>query len=150
MSSAGTAVRLVDCEGPAESVHRAPAISESMKMRHFQSLILFPALLSSLALALPADAQDSRIDQTLTLTQAEHVATDLKQGMTVSEVQKLLGTPRRTALKSDGNSANKPSKGTLQWTYTWANSSVQGSLRVDFASKAPDDWYVSSWDWVNF
>ena len=97
-----------------------------------------------------ADAQVSRTEPTLSLTQAEHNASDLKQGMTVDEVQKLLGKPRRTALKSDGNSAVTPSKGTLQWTYNWTSASAQGSLRVEFVSKTLEEWYVNSWEWLTY
>jgi hypothetical protein len=85
-------------------------------------------------------------DPTLSLSQAEHMSGDLRQGMTSAEVEKLLGRPRRTALKNDG----APSKGTLQWTYTWANPSGPGSLRVEFTSKSPDEWTVNSWEWASY
>ena len=98
-------------------------------------------------------AQTPRPDATLTLAQAERVAVDLRQGMTVDEVQKLLGKPRRTALKSDGYSANAPSKGTLQWTYSLSSASAQGGSqgnpRVEFVSKAQEEWYVNSWEWLS-
>jgi len=97
-----------------------------------------------------ADAQVSPSEATLSLAQAEHNAADLKQGMTVDEVQKLLGKPTRTALKSDSNSAATPSKGTLQWTYSWSSASSQGSLRVEFISKSLEEWYVNSWQWLTF
>jgi hypothetical protein len=86
----------------------------------------------------------------LSLSEAEHISGDLRQGMTADEVQKLLGRPRRTALKNDGAPSSASSKGTLQWTYTWANASGPGSLRVEFASKSPDEWTVNSWEWVGY
>ena len=57
--------------------------------------------------------------------QAERNAVELKQGMKLEEVEKLLGKPKRTALKSTasfatGSSAGELSQGTLQWTYVWA------------------------------
>ncbi len=98
----------------------------------------------------PAAAQASRPDTTFSLTQAEHVAADLKQGMTVDEVEKLLGKPRRTALKNDGGFAGSPAKGTLQWTYSWTSASGTGSLRVEFVSKSLEQWYVNSWEWLAY
>jgi outer membrane protein assembly factor BamE (lipoprotein component of BamABCDE complex) len=72
---------------------------------------------------------------------------DLKQGMSAEEVQRLLGKPRRTALKSGSTST----QGTLQWTYLWAGaSSSQGILQVEFAAKAPQAWYVDSWEWRSY
>jgi hypothetical protein len=43
----------------------------------------------------------------------ERMAADLKQSMSLNEVQKLLGKPSRTALKADANATNPPSKGTF-------------------------------------
>ncbi len=106
--------------------------------------------LATLLWVATAAAQSPGIDQAMSLAQAERVAGDLKPGMSPTDVQNLLGLPRRTALKSDGDPAGKTVRRTLQWTYTWANSSIKGSLRVDFSSRAADDWYVNSWDWVNF
>ena len=85
----------------------------------------------------------------MTLAQAERAAADLKQGMTLQEVQKLLGKPRRTALSTDGMFASTPSQKTLQWTYSWGGSS-EDSLRIQFAAKSPEDWHVSSWQWSNY
>ena len=100
--------------------------------------------------ASPAGAQASRPAAVLSLAQAEQVAVDLKQGMSAEEVQKLLGQPRRTALKSEGGFPNMPSQGTLQWTYSWTGSSTQGNLRVEFAAKIPDHWCVNSWEWTTY
>jgi hypothetical protein len=119
-------------------------------MRNLQSLGLLAAMLSFFLCASPANAQTPRPDATMNLAQAERVAGDLKQGMTVDEVQKLLGKPRRTALKSDGGLPGLPSKGSLQWTYNWTSASAQGNLRVDFLSKSPEEWYVNGWEWVAY
>ena len=82
------------------------------------------------------------------------MATDLKQGMSVEEVQTLLGKPRRTALRNNGSSTSAPWQGTLQWTYTWTAgpgaSSSESRLNVVFVAKAPDQWYVNSWEWVTY
>jgi hypothetical protein len=121
-------------------------------MRRSEFLVLLTALVSSLLLGSPAGAESSRPDPTLSLAQAERIAADLKQGMSLDDVQKLLGKPRRTALKSDGASPGS-SKGTLQWTYNWTNTSAQGNLRVEFASKSllsQDEWAVSSWEWLAY
>jgi hypothetical protein len=47
------------------------------------------------------------------VVQAERNAIELKQGMKLEEVEKLLGKPKRA-------SAGEPSQGTLQWSYVWA------------------------------
>ena len=71
--------------------------------------------------------------------------------MSLEEVQRLLGKPRRTALKTSGSSAATPGQGTLQWTYSWpgANSTL-GSLHVVFDAKAPEKWHVNSWEWSSY
>jgi hypothetical protein len=85
----------------------------------------------------------------LRLPQAERLAIELRQGMTLAEVEKLLGKPRRTALKADlYASAASASAGTLQWTYAWAGGPrVERTLQVTFLSGAPHLWRVSGWDW---
>lgn len=88
----------------------------------------------------PAGAQAS-------VAQAERNSVSLKQGMTLEEVQKLLGKPKRTALKNTGNAASEAWQGTLQWTYVW---SPDHTLQVVFAAKTPDQWYVNSWDWSTY
>jgi len=105
------------------------------------------------ALSLPwspsTEAEPSHAAKNLSLAQAERNAVELKQGMSAGDVQKLLGKPRRTTLKSNALGAN--AQGSLQWTYSWTGaSSSGGSLRVDFSAKAPDEWYVSSWDWATY
>jgi hypothetical protein len=111
------------------------------------ALVVALATLPSFLWASSTDAQALQPASVLTLTQTERVAVDLRQGMSAEDVQKLLGQPRRTALKNDGRSPNL-SQGTLQWTYSWAGS--QGNLRVDFAAKTPDQWYVTGWDWATY
>lgn len=109
----------------------------------------FLAATLSLPCGLSAAAEPSRADKTQSLAQAERNSVGLKQGMSSGDVQKLLGKPRRTALKSDGTGAN--AQRSLQWTYSWSGtSSSGGSLRVDFSAKTPDDWTVTSWDWATY
>jgi hypothetical protein len=120
-------------------------------MRSLPVLVLVAALSPSLAWISPAAAQASRPAATLSFAQAERNAVELRQGMSAEEVQKLLGTPRRTALKTSGSSATTPWQGTLQWTYSWpAAASSQGSLNVVFAATAPEKWYVNSWEWSSY
>ena len=98
-----------------------------------------------------ATAQGSRPVAALSFAQAERNAIDLRQGMSVEEVQKLLGTPRRTALKSSGGFASAPPQGTLHWTYAWPGAtSSQASLSVVFAASGPEKWHVNSWEWSNY
>ena len=120
-------------------------------MRRLPSLVFLAALLPSLACVSPALAQAARTAPALSLAQAERNAVSLKQGMSVEEVQTLLGKPRRTALKDTGRSAAEPWRGTLHWTYTWAGStSSEGNLQVVFAAKTAEQWYVSSWEWSTY
>lgn len=99
----------------------------------------------------PATAQNPRPVAALSFAQAERKSIDLRQGMSVDEVQKLLGTPRRTALKSSGGFASAPSQGTLHWTYAWPGAdSSQASLSVVFAATGPEKWYVNSWEWSRY
>ncbi len=104
--------------------------------------ILLAGLLAALVWMTPAAAPPSRAGASLSRAQTERVAIELKQGMTLEEVQELLGKPRRTALKHAG---------TLQWTYSWADaSSPRLSLQVIFAAKAPEQWSVDSWQWDDY
>jgi len=112
------------------------------------ALVLALAALPSLLWISTAYAQSVQAAGALSLTQTERVAVDLKQGMSAEEVQKLLGQPRRTTLKSAGSYPGTASQGTLQWTYSWTGS--QGNLRIDFAAKAPDQWYINSWEWTTY
>ena len=116
-------------------------------MRGLAAFLFLAALLLSPWVS-PALAQASRPAKDVSLAQAERNAVDLKQGMSIEEVERLLGKPRRTALK--GSSSQAKVQGTLQWTYTWPGSSSQGSLQVEFAAKAPEAWYVEGWEWRNY
>ena len=98
-----------------------------------------------------ATAQSPRPVAALSFAQAERKSIDLRQGMSLEEVQRLLGTPRRTALKSSGGFASPPEQGTLHWTYAWPGaSSSQDSLSVVFAATGAEKWYVSSWEWSRY
>ena len=100
-----------------------------------RSLVVAIALL---ALAASADAKPRR------------KSVELKQGMSLEEVERLLGKPRRTALKN-GTSTSGPGQSNLQWTYSWpGGSSTQGSLSVVFAATAPEQWRVHSWEWSTY
>ena len=112
------------------------------------------ALLGSLPLALdlsaPASAQTTRPVVGISAAQAERKSVELRQGMSSEEVEKLLGKPRRTALKN-GASASAPGQGTLQWTYSWPGTySTQGSLNVSFGAATPEQWRVNSWEWSSY
>jgi hypothetical protein len=114
-------------------------------------LVFAAALIASPVWIGPATAQSSRIVTALSFAQAERKSIDLRQGMSAEEVQRLLGTPRRTALKSSSGYASSPSQGTLHWTYAWPGaSSSQASLSVVFAATAPEKWYVNSWEWSTY
>ena len=113
-------------------------------------LALLGALSLSLVLNLPASAQTQRPAAGLSASQAERKSVELKQGMSSEEVEKLLGKPRRTALKN-GGSSGAPGQGTLQWTYTWpGTSSTQGTLNVSFGAATQDQWRVNSWEWSSY
>lgn len=120
-------------------------------MRPLPAFVFVAALLPSLAWIPPAHAQASRPAanlSNLSLAQAERNAVELKQGMSAEDVQKLLGKPRRTGLKSNGHMNN--AQGTLQWTYVWTSASTQGTLQVEFAAKTPEAWFVDSWEWRSY
>jgi hypothetical protein len=110
-------------------------------------LILLAALLTPLLAVAPAGAQSTRN----AVGQSERNSVDLKQGMTLAEVQTLLGRPRRTALKDGGGSAIVPAQGNLKWTYVWpGTTSSEKILNVEFVAKKPEEWHVSSWEWANY
>jgi hypothetical protein len=114
--------------------------------------VFLAALLALPAWIPPAAAQAQRSAENLSFAQAERRAIDLKQGMTLEDVQKLLGKPRRTALKASGyGAAAESSQGTLQWTYNWSSPSQSDrNLQVTFVSKSPEQWLVNSWDWSSY
>jgi hypothetical protein len=111
-------------------------------MRRLPILVLF--FLSSLVWLTPAAAQAGGAGAAPKRAQAERNAVDLKQGMTVGEVQKLLGKPQRTALRSSD----------LQWTYVWngggVSSSSERTLSVSFVAKTADQWLVTGWGWNGY
>lgn len=117
-------------------------------MKYLRTLFFLAALFPAFTWAAPAGAGPSRPPENLNLADAERRAADLRQGMSIDDVQGLLGKPRRTTLKSNSSSASP--QGTLQWTYNWTSSSAPGSLRVTFISKTPNAWYVNSWEWANY
>ncbi len=50
---------------------------------------------------------------------------------------------------AQGYGGSPESQGSLQWTYTWSSPSQSDrSLQVVFASKSPERWLVSCWDWT--
>jgi len=119
-------------------------------MKSLPALIVIATLTSSLACIPPAAAQAARPAANSSFAQTERKAADLKQGMSAEDVEKLLGKPRRTSLRSSGSAANGASPGgILQWTYAWTDTS-QGTLRIEFAAKAPAEWTVTSWDWASY
>jgi hypothetical protein len=117
-------------------------------MKPLRILLFLAALTPSLTWAAPADTEPSRANENLNFADAERRAAELRQGMSIESVQALLGKPRRTSLKNNGNSTSP--QGTMQWTYSWTATSSPATLRVDFASKTPNAWYVNSWEWANY
>ena len=114
-----------------------------------------PILIVALALVVVSDvssvlAQSSRSAAGVTFAQAERNSIELKQGMSVDEVERLLGKPRRTTLKNNGSSTNASSPGVLQWTYSWTGASSPATLQVEFAAKSPESWSVNSWEWMRY
>ena len=116
-------------------------------MKELVTVALLGALLSWVPLA---GAQSSRPAAGLSVSQAERNAAELKQGMSAEEVERLLGKPRRTALKSNDSSSSTSTQGTLQWTYQWSSNSNAAILHVKFASKTPEAWFVNSWEWASY
>lgn len=117
-------------------------------MRRLASFLFLTALAASPAWMSAALAQAARPAAPQSLAQGERKAAELRQGMSTEEVQKLLGKPRRTALKSPAGSASEP---TLHWTYSWSGSyPPEGNLQVLFAAKTPGQWYVHGWEWSSY
>lgn len=112
--------------------------------------MLLPALLSCLLYGAPATAAPA--EDRMTYAQAERRSIELRQGMTLDDVRKLLGKPKRTALKTAGYGGTaESSQGTLQWTYNWSSpSQSERTLQVTFLSKSPEQWLVSGWDWSSY
>jgi hypothetical protein len=82
---------------------------------------------------------------------AERAAVELRQGMTLEEVQALLGKPWRTALSGNVAAGNGAGGQTLRWTYAWSGtpstSSMERLLNVDFTARTEERWSVSGWNW---
>jgi len=97
-----------------------------------------------------ARAQAKRPLAGASVAATERAAVDLKQGMSLEEVQMLLGKPWRTALSGSGPSGG--AQGTLRWTYTWSSSTAvsERNLNIDFAAKVPQQWIVSGWNWSTY
>lgn len=107
--------------------------------------IILPILLSCGLYSAGLGAQAAK-PKVLSYAQAERLSVELQQGMTLEEVQNLLGKPRRTALKSDGPAAAEG--GVLQWTYAWSSvGQSEPLLHIMFTSKSSQRWAVTSWDW---
>ena len=123
-------------------------------MKRLPTLVFLAAFLPALAGLAPAAAQAAGPAATQKRAQAERNAVDLKQGMTIEEVQQLLGKPQRTALRSNGVASSAPGQGALQWTYVWnsggMSSSSERTLSVDFAAKAAEQWLVNGWGWNGY
>ena len=118
-------------------------------------LVLVAALMASLVSLTPANAQSGGPTASAKRAQAERNAVDLKQGMTLEEVQQLLGKPQRTTLRSSGGPSSTTAQGGLQWIYVWnsgggMSSSSERTLSVDFAAKAANQWLVSGWGWNGY
>ena len=115
-------------------------------MRFLLPAMLFAVLLAASGWFSPASAQAKRPAAGASGAVAERAAVDLRQGMTLAEVQQLLGRPWRTALTNSGSS------GTLRWTYIWPSSTSvsERNLNIDFAAKAPEQWNVSGWSWSTY
>ena len=124
------------------------------KLLNWSILVVLATLVTSPAWLAPATAQTGAPAVSAKRAQAERNAVDLKQGMTIQEVQQLLGKPQRTALRSNGGAPSSAGQGTLQWTYVWNNSGTSSSsertLIVDFAAKAADQWLVNGWGWNGY
>jgi hypothetical protein len=112
--------------------------------------VLFCALLGTATFAAPGAAQEPPTDVKLSLAQAENQANGLRQGMTVDEVQKLLGKPVQTSLKSDSHARITPSKGTLQWSYAWGEAANRAHLRVEFTAEDLESYRVTGWQWTSY
>ena len=121
-------------------------------MRLLHARTLLPVMLGCLLYSGGTLSEPANPKATLSLARAERLAVDLKQGMSAEEVEKLLGKPKRTALKGQGYSGVSDTQpGNLQWTYSWTSTSHSDrSLQIVFASKSPERWLVNSWDWSGY
>jgi hypothetical protein len=113
-------------------------------MRLLLLAMLVAVLLAASGWFSHASAQTKRAVAGASGAVAERAAVDLRQGMTLEEVQQLLGKPWRTALT--GGPGGMPS---LRWTYTWGSSApaAERNLNIEFAAKVPEQWIVNGWNW---
>jgi outer membrane protein assembly factor BamE (lipoprotein component of BamABCDE complex) len=118
----------------------------STAMRFLLFALLVAALLGTTGWFSPAAAQGARGTAGSSRGAAERAAVELRRGMSLDEVQQLLGKPARTALSGTADT------GTLRWTYTAlaSNASSDRNLNIDFSAKAAEPWTVSGWGWSNY
>lgn len=110
-------------------------------------LLLIALTIAGLATTVPAIAQRSEARSTMTFVKAERQSIELRQGMTSEDVERLLGKPKRTALKQGFAASADAAQGSLQWTYMWADTSQRDdTLQVVFTRKS-GQWLVESWGW---
>ena len=115
--------------------------------------VLLTALTAAcLATAVPVIAQRSDARPGMTLVKAERQSIELKQGMNPEEVERLLGKPKRTALKQGSSISVDAPQGSLEWSYVWADTTQRDStLQVVFSRKPSAPGLVESWSWnANF
>ena len=117
-------------------------------MRLLLLAMLVAVLLAASGWFSHAHAQAKRAVAGASVAATERAAVDLKQGMSLEEVQQLLGKPWRTALSGSGPTG---AQGTLRWTYTWSAAAVsERNLNIDFAAKVPQQWIVTGWNWSTY
>ena len=121
-----------------------------MRRPHLEMLL--PSILACFLCSTAMAAQPAPPKERLTFGQAERLAVDLHQGMTLQEVERLLGKPKRTSLRALGYSApGGSSQDTLQWIYHWSSpAQTDRTLQVVFAGKSSDGWSVHSWEWTGY
>ena len=150
LSTRFTAPRGLFRSSELSNIRLGDIAEEGHKMKPLHVKIFLSAMLSCLLYSAGTAAQ-SAYPKALTLTQIERLAVDLKQGMTLEEVEQLLGKPKRTALKAQGYGGLHESQSSLQWTYTWSSPSQSDrSLQVLFAGNTPERWLVNSWEWIGY
>jgi len=117
-------------------------------MRLLLVAMLVAVLLAASGWFSHVNAQAKRPSAGASAAATERAAVDLRQGMTLEEVQQLLGKPWRTAM-TGGGPVGAPS---LRWTYTWIASSAASdrNLNIDFIAKAPEQWLVNGWNWSSY
>jgi hypothetical protein len=118
-------------------------------MRFLLLAMLVAVLLAATGWFSHASAQAKRPMTGVSAAATERAAVDLRQGMTLEEVQQLLGKPWRTAMTGSGP-VGAPS---LRWTYTWiaSSSASDRNLNIDFTAKAPEQqWVVNGWNWSSY